>query len=392
MRPAVVLAFGCVVVATRPAAAEYSPPSFSECVFGADVIVVGRIESLRETDYDLRVEDWIHGAKPAESLRVYRFKDWTCGHREPPYAAGQRLVAFLHADDDGFASMGGGCEGDVVLEDGAARMTMLPGGFGGWASPVPEGRFIGGVRVLRAGTRDPGDLDYQQAWRALLAHTEPLVVATAIERLDARGFRRSSQFSDLIVDAIGNPDIRVALYAAGRIGDWIGKADRGAVEARLTATARTGSPELRPAAALGRLCLNPADPDRYAEIVTLLADPSIPVGDRDALAIALYRWPDIPRKLDLGNVDAAARDALPRIDDPSLLLHLCRYLDRVHQRDWQFPRPDDAEAERAKWMRRLDPGANDPDSTRSIAAIALVVVAGFLVVAFVLLSRRRPRP
>lgn len=389
MRPVAVLVVACVVMISPTAVADYHPLTFSECVFDADVIVVGRIEALREKDYDLRVEEWIAGTKPAETLRIQRFTDWTCARREPAYASGQRVVSFLRPGDHGFFTMGEGCEGDVVLEGGVALMTTFPGGFGGLASRVPEGRFIEGVRTLRAGGRDAGDPQYEQGWRSLLAHSEPLVVATAIQRLGQRAARCSSEFADLIVDAIANPEPRVRLYAAGEVGEWLARADRSAVESRLTTAARTRPPELRPAAALGRLSLDPADPQRHGEVVALLADESVPLAERDALAIALDRWPsDIPEKLDLTRVDAAARDALPRIDDPSLLLHVCRYLDRLH-RDRQFPRPDDAEAERARWLDRLDPGAPARRRWRIVGTITLVFIAGFAVLAFVLRSRRK---
>lgn len=392
MRLAAAVGFACVLLVSRPATATYDPPSFSQCVFDSHVIVVGRIETLRDTDYDLRVEDWIAGANPAATLRVQRFKDWTCARREPAYATGQRLVAFLGRGDDGFFTVGGGCEGDVVLEDGVALMTVLPGGFGGWESPVPGSRFVEGVRALRAGFRGVKEPDFAEAWRALLTHPEPLVVATAIEWLDPRssgGSVKSYQFTSELLAAMENPQRKVRLFAAGRIGDMLAPVRRPAIEEQLSVTARTGRPELRPAAALARLSIRPADVERHAEAVALLADESVPLEERDALAIALDRWPHgIPRKLDLARVDAAARDALPRIDDPSLLLHFCRYIDRLHEEP-SYPRPKDAEAERAKWLKRLDPRSGDAEPPWTWIAIAVVSGAAVAGVAAVIRSRRK---
>jgi hypothetical protein len=370
MRVASALAFACLLIAARPAAARYTPPTFAELVFESPVVVVGRIETLREGDYDLRVEQAIAGAQGAETLRVRRFENWTCGRRARPYEEGQRFVAFLTRDGDRLCSVGGGCEGDVILDGARALGSVRPEAL--WATrgeAIEETRFVSAVRALVTGYREVGAPEYVEAWRGLLRHEDPIVVAAAMERLDAEAVvnpRPASAFADDVVAAVAHPERGLRLYAASSLGPWLGRAERDAAAKRFAAP-DPAHPELRPAAALARMKLDPFDPDRHAALIRVLADANVPLDERVAAAEAVASPRSrVPRDVPLAPIDPVARDAVVSIDDPTLLVRLCEYLANLRNRFPSYSKLN-AEAVRAEWLRVLDaPPAEQPADARSV--------------------------
>lgn len=115
-------ALGALFAAAAPRAArtcldpvEYRRLELHELVGGAERIVEGVIEDVREKTYRLRVERVVHGTSPPV-IDVRRFGNWTCAGRWGEYREGQRVLLFLRGD----AAVGAGNEGDMpVLEGGA---------------------------------------------------------------------------------------------------------------------------------------------------------------------------------------------------------------------------------------------------------------------------------
>jgi hypothetical protein len=356
MRIVAALALGCVLLASRAADAKYTPLSFSRRVFDADVITVGTIEALRENDYDLRVETWIAGPAKAETLRVRRFVDWTCASRKAEYAVGQRLVSFLGRSDGELSAMGAACEGDVFLENGRAHVRFSPDVLDDSAEPLSEERLVAALRAVLSGYREVGAPGFVEAWRAVLAHEDPLVAATAMDRLDVEAEVNpgpASAFADALVDVVARPERALRLDAARRLAGWLDPPQRAAAGKRLGQAMLTGRADLRPAAALGWIAADPSDPARHAAAFELLADESVPLAERDAAA-ALLAHPDrpVPDGFDTSRLSRAARDAVARIRDPSLLLHVCGYAAWLHGR-YEWPEPEDAAVEQAKWLDLL---------------------------------------
>jgi hypothetical protein len=357
MRTVLIAIVACVLAVARGSEASFSMLEFSELVFGSQAIVIGRIERLRETDYDFRVEERIAGAPDGETLCVQRFKDWSCAARDPAYAEGQRFLSFLSRDKDGWRTRGAGCEGDVFLEGGKALVWMMPSAVWDTRKDLSESRLVAVLRALRSGYREVGAPGYVEAWRGLLTHADPIVVAGALEKLDGEidvNPHPASAFADEIVGAVANADRGVRLYAAVRLRPWLGRSERDAAAKRFGEWSKSGRPEQRPAAAVARMELDPADAAGHTALILLLADESIPLAERDAAAAAVtsYEAPDLA-DVPLAKVDPVAREAVATIRDPSLLLHLCAYL-AATRNDFEYPKPTDAEAQRAKWLKVLE--------------------------------------
>ena len=91
-------------------ARSYDRFELHELAACAEQVVVGTIEALQETTFDLAVERAIVGA-PGPSLRLERFVDWTCAGRYAPYRTGQRVLLFLGKGH----VLGAGDEGEMPL-------------------------------------------------------------------------------------------------------------------------------------------------------------------------------------------------------------------------------------------------------------------------------------
>jgi len=363
MRRIVVLAAAALALFARTATAKYEPPTFSEMAFGARVVVVGRIETLRDADYDLRVEERLAGEESATTLRVRRFENWACAERVRPYAVGQRIVAFLERGDDGWRAMGGGCEGEVALDGGSAAW--------GWQLSMPPGapeqfstdRFLAVVRELRSRCRAIGATDYVAAWRGLVASPEPTVVGAALERLDAEADvnpHPADAFAKELVAVLAYPQADVRALAASGLARWLGAAERDAADGRLAEAVRTGPAELRPAAALARLKLDLFDPGRHVGLLLVLSDDSIPLAARIAVAERLKEDAiSIPPGIASPRIDAAAIEAVNCIRDPALLLRLSRHLTWLY-RHFNDERPNDAAYQRERWLKFFAARAESP--------------------------------
>ena len=136
-----------------PARAYYSALFTTEMIGRADAIVLGTIENVSAEDFELRVEQRLHGSD-AGRVRVRSFRDWMCASRWAPYRVGQRLILFLAAgtaSDPRWAILGAGDEGEMLVEGDTvyhqlwpdrrqrARMHQVAGGrFHGVTAPLPD--------------------------------------------------------------------------------------------------------------------------------------------------------------------------------------------------------------------------------------------------------------
>lgn len=91
-------------------APDYRRHKLHELVATADQIVVGTIDAVQDTTFDLTVERTLAG-EDRPKLHLRRFIDWMCASRYAPYSTGRRVLLFVV---DGRA-IGGGNEGDWPL-------------------------------------------------------------------------------------------------------------------------------------------------------------------------------------------------------------------------------------------------------------------------------------
>jgi hypothetical protein len=238
------------------------------------------------------------------------------------------------------------------------------------AGVMPEKRFLGVVRTLLGGYREVGAPGYAEAWSRLLRDADPMIVAGALERLDAEADVNPNPASAFAADleaCVAHRDRGLRLHAASRIGRWLGRTEREGAGKRLAAASQSTRPFLRPAAALACMELEPHDPRRHAALLRVLADEAVPVTEAAAVAAELISIDTtIPKDVPLAFVDGAARDAVASIRDPSLLAQVCAYLARLRGR-YERPESADAERERANWLAILDASPRD-DAPRDAPA------------------------
>lgn len=91
-------------------APDYRRHKLHELVATADQIVVGTIDAVQDTTFDLTVERTLAG-EDRPKLHLRRFIDWMCASRYAPYSTGRRVLLFVV---DG-RPIGGGNEGDWPL-------------------------------------------------------------------------------------------------------------------------------------------------------------------------------------------------------------------------------------------------------------------------------------
>jgi hypothetical protein len=187
----------CAQLAPTIAKADYSALYTTEMIGRADVIVLGTVEEVGAEDFELRVEQMLHGAE-AGPLRVRSFRDWTCASRWAPYRVGQRLILFLVAgttSDPRWAILGAGDEGEMLVEDDTVYHQLWPDRRGrSRTHQVSGGRFRGVIAPLH------DVVDALAAYRALylLDFDEKgwfgrAVVLLGTER-EAREYARRSDF------------------------------------------------------------------------------------------------------------------------------------------------------------------------------------------------------
>ena len=151
---------GALLSWATSASADYSPPAFYDMVGASPLIVVGEIVSLDAKTFEINVLRTVAGERPSPSstLRIRRFKDWTCSARWAPYTTGQRVLLFLRRDERTRKETGtpwvirsAGGEGEMPIDrtgDVILRGISVPGMK---AAPVPlHGGTVIGSRVVLA--------------------------------------------------------------------------------------------------------------------------------------------------------------------------------------------------------------------------------------------------
>lgn len=96
--------------------AEYRALDLYEMMIKAEKVVHGQITAIDSTSFTLSIEGSL--TLDSGSIRVLKFKDWSCAARWTDYAIGQKVFLFLETWQGNLVSMSGGNEGELpILEN-----------------------------------------------------------------------------------------------------------------------------------------------------------------------------------------------------------------------------------------------------------------------------------
>lgn len=192
-------------VAAVPAPPRYQRLKLSELVLTADTIAAGKITSVDGETFELAVDEVVVGDAVPRSLRVMRFRDWTCHARWTGYARGQHLLLFVRSDRDGkLRSIGAGNEGEmpfvgdcVVTHDaqdyrvrGIEVATHRAAGAEITGSSMPFRELADAIKGFRA--------TFVSEATSNAAHIEAIRPRTTMEAIDV--FSRSSNLATHLCD------------------------------------------------------------------------------------------------------------------------------------------------------------------------------------------------
>lgn len=315
------------------AAADYNPIWFADRVLNADIIAVGKIETLDGVSYGLRVERAIAGSINGELIRVQRFRNWTCARRRRPYRKGERIIAILGRFNEGIAALGSACEGEVLLDKDGARIVHPPG-----PKTVPEADVIAAIRELRGGFE----------LERLLRSKSVTTLQATVEKLYFGEEGTAADHTELFARLLTHDDAELRTATSRALVHMVGRkraadlakrtAKRAPAKARLAVAIARAYAEPKNAAAFDHLLavLEQRDPDGEIEARGLqhLLYEVQPLGD-DAAAL----YPRLARLL--------ARE-LPRDIAHALLIAIRRWHDN------RKPLPyEKMPAERKRWQARV---------------------------------------
>ncbi|MHC4696399.1 MAG: hypothetical protein ACYTFA_06630 [Planctomycetota bacterium] len=151
------LTTGLVVLLAAPAVAKPGISTFAELAGGADLIAVGTITSVSWFSsgvIEVDVSEVLFGDPSLKTIRVQKFRNWTCVTRWTPYAADQKLLLFLTAGDGQWVPKGtweimgkGNDTGEIpIIGD-----HIYPSGLRcGWSVEPERHEVYGGTRKKRA--------------------------------------------------------------------------------------------------------------------------------------------------------------------------------------------------------------------------------------------------
>ena len=76
--------------ATGTCRALYIPVPLFDMVGSSDLVLVGTISEVRKSTFVLKVETVVAGEYGSKTIKIERFRNWTCASRWTAYAPGQR--------------------------------------------------------------------------------------------------------------------------------------------------------------------------------------------------------------------------------------------------------------------------------------------------------------
>lgn len=116
------LLFLCLALFTLKSTAlkaDYSPTILTHMMLGSDFAGYGEVTSLEGEFFTFKVVGKTIGETAPKTLKVKKYKNWTCAFRWTEYAVGQQVFLFLRKNEAGeWIIMSGGGEGEMPIQDG----------------------------------------------------------------------------------------------------------------------------------------------------------------------------------------------------------------------------------------------------------------------------------
>lgn len=99
--------------------ADYDPTPLPQLIVESDLIIEGVIISMDSLTFTLKISDWIKGDSTLKSIKIEKFKNWTCANRIVEYQIGQKEIVFLvqHKKTKRYITMGAGNEGELLIKN-----------------------------------------------------------------------------------------------------------------------------------------------------------------------------------------------------------------------------------------------------------------------------------
>lgn len=110
--------------------AKYDPLLVSQLIDKSQIIGIGEIKSIDNSNVLVFFEDVIKGKLTNRTLKISQFKNWTCASRWTNYKRGQKIMFFLTTSEVGlYKILGSGDEGELPIVNEKIFYKSLYGGL-----------------------------------------------------------------------------------------------------------------------------------------------------------------------------------------------------------------------------------------------------------------------
>ncbi|MCV3274070.1 hypothetical protein MUB52_21765 [Roseobacter sp. WL0113] len=100
-----------------PASSDYGPLTLFQLLIASDVVVIGDVQRLEESQYDLKLTQSFRGANPSETLQILRENVYPHETRSGDFAVGQPITLFGNrAEDMLVRPLGRAAEGEILRD------------------------------------------------------------------------------------------------------------------------------------------------------------------------------------------------------------------------------------------------------------------------------------
>jgi hypothetical protein len=142
-----ILLFAVALWSATYASAKKMEMAIESVILSADLIVIGQIESDGIGSYAFSVQETLHGDTALKTIRVKKWKEWTCDSRDFKIKKGQRLLLLLGKEESDYYPINAST-GEVPVRHGS--IPSRNGYYDVLPRAVPVEEFSEAVRALRA--------------------------------------------------------------------------------------------------------------------------------------------------------------------------------------------------------------------------------------------------
>jgi len=110
--------------------AKYDPLLVSQLIDKSQIIGIGEIKSIENNNILVLFSDVIKGKLTTRTLKIEKFKNWTCASRWTNYKKGQKIMFFLTISKERiYKILGSGNEGELPIVNKKIFYKSLYGGL-----------------------------------------------------------------------------------------------------------------------------------------------------------------------------------------------------------------------------------------------------------------------